>query len=220
MGRSLKVLLILRPWTGHNPLLHMEEGSPHGTTTPNRPPRPSLAVGHHPVSMKKAYGIGHDKPGKPSYDSPRSFSVIVLLQTVSKIFERVLASHLSLLARSLKLLRHNQCASLPALSSFDTALTLVDTVRTLQRPGLHVSTLFGDIKGGFDNVNASIQCSSFKRTEFPTTWSRGLAPSSPREPAVYCFKDHLRPSPQSRSAHRKAPQYPLYCSSYMWHPLR
>ena len=80
--------------------------------------------------MKKANGIVLDKPGKPSYDSPTSFRVIVLLQSVSKILERVVASCLSLIARMLKLVHSNQCGSLPAFSSFDTPISLVDTVRT------------------------------------------------------------------------------------------
>jgi len=108
-----------------------------------------------------------DKPDKPSYDSPASFRVIVLLQTVSKILERVVTSHLSLTARTLKLVHSNECGSLPALSSFDAAISLVDTARTLQRPRLRVSTLFLDIKGGFDNVNASILCSSLKKAVVP-----------------------------------------------------
>ena len=128
---------------------------------------PLLKFGYHPVSMKKANGIVLDKPGKPSYDSPASFRVIVLLQTVSKILERVIASRLSLVARTLKLVHHNQCGSLPTLSSFDAALSLVNTVRTLQCPGLKVSSLFLDIKGGFDNVNVSILCSSLKKAGVP-----------------------------------------------------
>jgi len=117
--------------------------------------------------MKKANGIGLDKPGKPFYNPPASFRVIVLLQTVSKILETVVASRLSLIARTLKLVHSHQCGSLPALSSFDAAIALVDIVRTLQRPGLRVSTLFLDIKGGFDNVNASILCSSLKKAGVP-----------------------------------------------------
>jgi len=128
---------------------------------------PLLKFGYHAVSMKQANGIVLDKPGKPSYDSPASFRVIVLLQTVSKILERVVTSRLSLTARTLKLVHSNQCGSLPALSSFDAAISLVDSVRTLQRPGLRVSTLFLDIHGGFDNVNASTLCSSLKKAVVP-----------------------------------------------------
>jgi len=56
---------------------------------------PLLAHGFHPPSLKKALRIVREKPGKPSYDSPSSFKVIVLLQTVSKILGRVVTSRLS-----------------------------------------------------------------------------------------------------------------------------
>ena len=62
---------------------------------------------------------------------------------------------LSAIVRSKDLLHPNQCGSLPGLSSSDICLTLSHEVRTLQRPRLKVSTLFLDIKAGFDNVNAS-----------------------------------------------------------------
>jgi len=61
---------------------------------------------------------------------------------------------LSAVARSKGLLHPNQCGSLPGLSSSDACLTLMHEVKTLQRPKLEVSTLFLDIKAGFDNVNA------------------------------------------------------------------
>jgi len=177
---------------------------------------PLLKFGYHQVSMKKANGIVLDKPGKPSYDSPASFRVIVLLQTVSKILERVVASRLSLTARTLKLVHSNQCGSLPALSSFDAAISLVDTVTTLQRPGLRVSTLFLDIKGGFDNVNASTLCSSLKKAGVPHYMVSWIALSSLRGAAACCSKDPPKPSPPSKWALRKAPRFLLYYSSYMW----
>ena len=121
---------------------------------------PLLKFGHHPSSLKKANGVVLDKPRKLSYDSPDLFRIIVLLQTVSKVPERIVASRLALEATKLNLLHRNQCDSLPALSSFDTCLALVDTVRTLHTTGLKVSTLFLDIKGGFDNVNAQLLCKS------------------------------------------------------------
>ena len=60
---------------------------------------PLLLFGHHPSIMKMANGVVLDKPGKPSYDSPSSFRIIVPLQTVSKILERIVASRLSAIAR-------------------------------------------------------------------------------------------------------------------------
>ena len=116
---------------------------------------PLLQYGHHPSSLKKANGIVLDKPGKASYDSPASFRVIVLLETLSKIIERITASRLSLLARSCGLLHPHQTGSLPGLSTFDATATLAHEVRLLQRLDLKVSSLFLEIKGGFDNVDSS-----------------------------------------------------------------
>ena len=96
-----------------------------------------------------------DKPRKPSYESPSSFKIIVLIRTVSQILERIIPSHLFLAARSKGLLYPNQCGSLPGLSTYDPCLTLFNNVKTLQRPRLKVSSLFWDIKAGFDNVDNS-----------------------------------------------------------------
>jgi len=94
-----------------------------------------------------------DKPGKPSYESPFSFRIIVLIRTFSKILERIIEARLLAAARSKGLLHPNQCGSLPGLSTYDACLTLTNDVKTLQRPHLKVSSLFLDIKAGFDNVD-------------------------------------------------------------------
>ena len=116
---------------------------------------PLLQYGHHPSSLKRANGVVLNKPGKASYDSPASFGVIVLLETLSKIVEPVTASRLSLIARSCSLLHPHQTGSLPGLSTFDATTTLAHEVRLLQRLPLKVFSLFLDIKGGLDNVDPS-----------------------------------------------------------------
>src|SRR5205807_5766598 len=68
---------------------------------------PLLALGYHPSSLKRANGIVLPKPGKADYSSPASFRIIVLHETVSKILERIVATHLSLLARTVGLLHVN-----------------------------------------------------------------------------------------------------------------
>ena len=126
---------------------------------------PLLLFGHHPSSMKMANGVVLESPGKPSYNSPSSFRIIVLLHTISKILERIVAFRLSAIARYVGLLHRNQCGSFPSLSSFDACTALTDTVLTLQRPALKVSSVSLDIKGGFDNVDADIFCSSLRSKE-------------------------------------------------------
>ena len=116
---------------------------------------PLVALGYHPTTLKHANGVVHDKLGKPSYDTPASFRILVLLKTISKILERILTVRLTSLARQAGLLHPNQCGSLPGFSTSDAAAALTHEVRTLQRPLLKVSTLFLDIKAGFDNISAT-----------------------------------------------------------------
>jgi len=122
-----------------------------------------LAHGFHPPSRKKALGIVLDKPGKPSYDSPSSFRVIVLRRMLAKILERVVASRLSAQATICSLIYPFQCRSLPRRSSADAALVLQHNVESFHRLRYKVSTLFLDVNGGFDNVESPSLLSLLRR---------------------------------------------------------
>jgi len=114
---------------------------------------PLVSLWYHPALLKVANGVVLDKPGKPWYESPSSFRMIVLLQTVSKIRERIIAARLILVARSRGQIQLNQCGSLPGLSTYNACLTLMNDVKALQRPRLKVFPLLLDIQSGFDNVD-------------------------------------------------------------------
>ena len=51
---------------------------------------PLAAFGYHPTTLKHANGVVLDKRGKPTYDTPASFRIIVLVKTISKILEPIL----------------------------------------------------------------------------------------------------------------------------------
>jgi len=96
-----------------------------------------------------------DKHGQASDYSPASVRIIVLLETISTILERMITVRLSAMVISKGLLHPNQSGSLPGLCSADACLALRHEINSLQRPRREVSTLFLDIKAAFDNVNAS-----------------------------------------------------------------
>jgi len=112
-----------------------------------------VVLRYYPASLKGSNGVVLDKPGKPSYESHSSFSIIVLIGTFSKILERIIASGLLAAARLRGLLHPNQCGSLPGLSTYNACLTLTNDVKTLQRPRLKLSSMSLDIKAGCDNVD-------------------------------------------------------------------
>ena len=114
---------------------------------------PLVLLGYHPASLKGSNGVVLDKPGKPSYESPFSCRILVLIRMFSKILERIIAARLLLAARLRDLLHPNQCRSLAGLSTYDACLTLINDLKTLQRPWLKVSSVLLDIKAGFNNVD-------------------------------------------------------------------
>jgi len=135
---------------------------------------PLVLFGYHPASLKGSNGVVLDKPGKPSYESPSSFRIIVLIRTISKVLERIIAARLLTAARLRGLLHPNQCGSLPGLSTYNACLILTNDVRTLQRPRLKVSSLFLDIKAGFDNVDNNTLARILREGGIPPTWSPGF----------------------------------------------
>jgi len=116
---------------------------------------PLLTHGYHPLAMKKANGIVLHKSGKPDYCTPASFRIIVLLDTVSKIFKRLSALRLASATRPLGLLYSNQYGSLACLGCVGAVATLTHEVPLLLAASFKVSTLFLDVKGGLDNVCAN-----------------------------------------------------------------
>jgi len=177
---------------------------------------PLVAHGFHPPPLKMADGIVLDNPGKPSYDSPSSFPVIMLLQTFSKILERIRNSRLLCVARVAGLLDPHEYGSLAGLSASDATTTLSHEVRTLQMAGRKVSTLFLDIKGRFDNVNPSTLGSMLKAkavNPYLVSSTRSLLTGRTcRLPT----RDRGTFLPQSPWAPRKAPQSPRCCLLFMF----
>jgi len=71
-------------------------------------------------------------------------------------------ARLAYVARATGLINWHQCGSLAGLLASDATTTMTHEVRTLQMAGKKVSTLFLDIKGGFDNVNPAALCGMMK----------------------------------------------------------
>lgn len=128
---------------------------------------PLLEFGVHPESFKRFNGIILPKPNKPNYTEPSSFRIIVLLQTIAKILERIVAMRLTRHALESGLIHRTQCGSLPGRCVADAALVLLQEVRTLQAAKQQVSSLFLDIKGGFDNVSSPILCARLRAHNTP-----------------------------------------------------
>jgi len=77
------------------------------------------------------------------------------MQTLSKIAERIINQRLIKFAKLNSLYSLRQTGSLPQRATFGAGISLRHWVQEVQAAGLKASTIFLDIKGGFDNVDHS-----------------------------------------------------------------
>ena len=138
---------------------------------------PLVCRGYNPRALKRAEGVVLDKPGKADHDTPASYRLIVLLETLSKIIERLVANRLSAQARELGLINSNQCGSVAGVSAFHAVASLNHEVVIAQKLRLKASTLFLDIKGGFDNIRPNTLTDYLQKkgvSPYITAWVRSF----------------------------------------------
>jgi len=83
-----------------------------------------LTWGIHPPMLKESTGVILAKPNKSDYTDCTSFRVIALMQTLSKIVERLVNNCLLTIAYAEGLYCINQTGSLPHRSTVEVAISL------------------------------------------------------------------------------------------------
>jgi len=147
----------------------------------------------HPPSLKDSLGILLSKPAKGDYDAFASYRVIALMQTFSKIAERIFNQRLIKFAKLNGLYSLRQTESLLQRVTFDAVISLRDWVQEARAAVLKASTMFLDIKGEFDNMDNSTLLRRLQTKDVPeymVKWKSNfisyrqctiIFPDSPRE---------------------------------------
>ena len=92
------------------------------------------------------------KPGKPSYQEPKAYHPIALLNTLGKLFSSIMADDLSHYCEMREVFPKNQFGGRPAQTTMDSMLLLMHTIKESWRQGNVASVLFLDIQGAFPNI--------------------------------------------------------------------
>ena len=93
------------------------------------------------------------KPNKSSYDNPKAFHPIVLLNTLGKLIEKVIAERLQFIVVSNNFIHPSQLGGLKFKSTADASITLTHIVRSEWAKGKTTSTLAFDISQFFPLLN-------------------------------------------------------------------
>ena len=93
------------------------------------------------------------KPNKSSYDQPKAFRPIVLLNTLGKLVEKVVTERLQFLVASNECIHPSQLSSLKFKSTSDAGIALTHIIRSGWIKGKTTSTLAFDISQFFSLLN-------------------------------------------------------------------
>jgi hypothetical protein len=109
--------------------------------------------GHWPSYFKVSSLVIIPKPGKPSYQSPRAFQPIVLLNTLGKLMEKMISTCLQFDGVKFELFLPHQFRGIRQRSTEDAGLFLTHLVHTRWAKGLKTSVVAFDVAQFFPSIN-------------------------------------------------------------------
>jgi len=112
-----------------------------------------IELGYWPSHFKISSTIVISKPNKTSYDSPKAFRPIVLLNTLGKLIEIVISNRLQLHVVSNNFIHHSQLCGLKFKSITDVGIALTHFIHTGWIKNLSTSTLAFNISQFFLSFN-------------------------------------------------------------------
>ena len=112
-----------------------------------------IELGYWPSHFKRSTMIVIPKPNKKSYNLPKVFRPIVLLNTVSKLIKKVIRERLQFNTASNEFIHPSQLSGLKLKSTVDVGIALIYIIYTGWVKNLSTSTLAFDIAQFFPLLN-------------------------------------------------------------------
>jgi len=111
-----------------------------------------ITLRHWPQHFKESVSVIIPTPGKPAYDTPKAFQPIVLLNTLGKLIEKMIARQLQFDAVKHSVLHPNQHDGITQRSTEDAGLFLTHLVHSGWAKGLKTSVVAFDIVQSSDTL--------------------------------------------------------------------
>ena len=112
-----------------------------------------INLGFWPEYFKVSTTVIIPKPNKPSYDNPKAFRPIVLLNTLGKLIEKAIVERIQFLVTSNNFLHPSQLGGLKFKSTSDAGIALTHIICSDWSKGRTTSTLAFDISQFFPLLN-------------------------------------------------------------------
>ena len=112
-----------------------------------------INLGHWPSYFKCSLMVVIPKPNKTTYDQPKAFQPIILLNTLGKLIEKVITERLQFTVASNDFIHPSQLDGLKFKSTTDAGVALMHIVHSGWAKGKLTSTLIFDISQFFPSLN-------------------------------------------------------------------
>lgn len=114
-----------------------------------------IRLGYHPRKFKESITVVIRKLQKPSYDVPKSYRPIALLNTMGKLLEKLIANQITKMTETYNLLPDEQMGARPGRSTITAVELLTEQIHSVcGKDKKRVASLLSlDISGAFDNVS-------------------------------------------------------------------
>jgi len=125
-----------------------------------------IDLGYWPLHFKKSTMVVIPKLNKKSYDFPKSFRPIVLLNTMGKLIEKVIGERLQFNMASNNFIHPSQLGSLKFKSTINADIALTYIIRSGWIKNMSTSTLIFDIAQFFPSLNHQLLTLIMKKVGF------------------------------------------------------
>ncbi|KAB5588027.1 RNA-directed DNA polymerase from transposon BS [Ceratobasidium theobromae] len=122
----------------------------------------------HPVCLKNALITPIPKPNKFDFASPKAYRPISLLETLSKLFEKIMVARFTMLSGLHSLILPEQFGGKDMTLCMDTRLSLVHDIESTWARKRQASVTLLDISRYFNNIDHSLLIRCMQRMGYPT----------------------------------------------------
>ena len=124
----------------------------------------------YPDEWRESITIILRKLGKPSYEDPKAYRPIALLNTMGKLFSTIATDKISYFCETRNLLPATQFGGRPARTTTDSMLLMKHTIKEAWRKRKVASVLFLDIQGVFPNVVKEVLIHNMRTRGVPSQY--------------------------------------------------
>ncbi|QRW24086.1 Reverse transcriptase (RNA-dependent DNA polymerase) [Rhizoctonia solani] len=114
-----------------------------------------LNIGYHPTVLRSCVIAPIPKPRRQDMSLPKNYRPIALLETLSKLLEKVITTRLTFEAGKHTLIPHSQFGGRDITSCTDAGICMIHDIKTHWKSNHRVSLITLDVSGYFNNVDHS-----------------------------------------------------------------